>query len=314
MRKETDWRAGQLVEVKGPRAILETLDADGTMDGLPFMPEMLEYCGRRFRVLRYVEKTCRDLGGGLYWLHAFYKKDILLLDTLRCSGTAHDGCQRLCALFWKTAWLRTVNDSQPSTPVDESDLQALRVRLKTTAAPGRYFCQSTELARVTSPEWITRRDTMSQILRDLRSGAIGYLEMVGLIIGPQIRKIRNRVFGPRQLVGTLERTPVGRLGLQPGELVQAKSLEEIRATLDRRGRNRGMVCGLSKDYCGRKYRVQGRLDRMISESTGEMRKVEGTVFLDGSLCPCKDATGGCPRLDFYYWREVWLTRVEDGRG
>jgi len=43
-------RRGDLVEVKAPSEILQTLDADGTLDRLPFMPEMLGYCGRRFQV------------------------------------------------------------------------------------------------------------------------------------------------------------------------------------------------------------------------------------------------------------------------
>jgi hypothetical protein len=43
-----------------------------------------------------------------------------------------------------------------------------------------------------------------------------------------------------------------------------------------------MLCGITNGFCERTYRVQGRLDRMISESSGEMRKVEGTVFLEDS--------------------------------
>lgn len=43
-------RAGDWVAVKGPSEIAETLDADGALDGLPFMPEMIQYCGRRYRV------------------------------------------------------------------------------------------------------------------------------------------------------------------------------------------------------------------------------------------------------------------------
>ena len=35
---------GDLVEVRAPEEILRTLDADGTLDHLPFMPEMVEFC------------------------------------------------------------------------------------------------------------------------------------------------------------------------------------------------------------------------------------------------------------------------------
>jgi hypothetical protein len=46
------------VEVRPAAEILETLDHDGRLDGVPFMPEMLRYVGRRFRVSRRVEKIC----------------------------------------------------------------------------------------------------------------------------------------------------------------------------------------------------------------------------------------------------------------
>jgi len=303
--RATDW-----VEVKDPQEILSTLDAEGTLDGLPFMPEMIAYCGRRFRVLRHAEKTCIDEGNGIYRTHAFLHKDILLLEGLRCSGADHDGCQRLCMLFWKTAWVRKVDPSVPAALEDESDPRELRSKLKTMSAPGRYFCQSTQLSTITESRQIRRRQILSQCLRDLRSGAIGVVEMLGLILVPYFRKTRNRLFGSRTLAGTLSRTPTGTLGLQPGELVQVKSLQEMQATLDRDGRNRGLTCDIEMGrFCGRQYRVLGRLDRMISESTGEMRSVHGTVFLDGTPCLCSWSVGGCPRLDFCYWREVWLKRI-----
>jgi hypothetical protein len=113
------------------------------------------------------------------------------------------------------------------------------------------------------------------------------------------------------LRGNLTRTPVGDLGLRTGEWVQIKSIEEMRQTLDDRGRNRGLVCDIElKKFCGMKYRVRSRLDRMISEPTGEMRPVQGTVILEGNMCLCARALGGCPRLDYTYWREVWLKRVD----
>ena len=123
--------------------------------------------------------------------------------------------------------------------------------------------------------------------------------------------MRDRLAGRPVLVGNLKRTPVGTLELQPGELVEIKSMEEMRATLDDKGRNRGLACDIElKTFCGRHYRVLGRLDRMISEPTGEMRKVEATVILDGNTCMCARVVGGCPRLEYTYWREVWLRRVE----
>ena len=50
--------AGDWVEVRSKEEILATLDANGRLDNLPFMPEMFEYCGRRFRVWKRAHKTC----------------------------------------------------------------------------------------------------------------------------------------------------------------------------------------------------------------------------------------------------------------
>ena len=43
-------RPGDLVEVRSEAEILATLDANGRLDNLPFMPEMLAHCGRQYRV------------------------------------------------------------------------------------------------------------------------------------------------------------------------------------------------------------------------------------------------------------------------
>ena len=47
-KMEISLRTGDWVEVKSALEILESLDGDGTLDGLPFMPEMMDYCGRQF--------------------------------------------------------------------------------------------------------------------------------------------------------------------------------------------------------------------------------------------------------------------------
>jgi hypothetical protein len=44
--------------VRDAAEILATLDEHATLDGLPFMPEMLRFCGRSFRVHRRADKTC----------------------------------------------------------------------------------------------------------------------------------------------------------------------------------------------------------------------------------------------------------------
>src|SRR5207249_5768298 len=103
-----DLLPGDLVEVKTSHEILQTLDADGTLDHVPFMPEMLAYCGKTFRVSKWVATVCPGPRG-------FPTDDVFFLQDLRCSGAAHDGCQKACRIFWRQAWLRRVNGAS-ATP------------------------------------------------------------------------------------------------------------------------------------------------------------------------------------------------------
>jgi hypothetical protein len=293
--------------VKSPREIWETLDTEGTLDGLPFMPEMLEYCGLRAKVARRAEKTCMEFPGGSYRFQEFRGNDVVLLDGLRCSGSNHDGCQRACVLFWKEDWLREVKTGKPENGVDRQGGTAIASKLKTATAGGRYFCQSTQLAQATQP--MPKIRILAKCLADIRSGSRGFFEMAWIIVAALWGKLMYRL-PRRRLAGDLKRTPVGDLNLQPGEWVEIKSAPEIAQTLDDRGRNRGLLCDFGMcELGGRPYRVRSRLDRMISESTGEMRRVESTVILEGLNCLCPNVLGGCPRQDFMYWREVWLKRA-----
>src|SRR5438132_1185927 len=95
-------RAGDLVELRPPAEILATLDEQGALDGLPFMPEMLEWYGRTFRVRAQVSRACDTIAGtGVRRL-----RDTVVLDDVRCTGSGHDGCQAQCLIYWKEAWLR----------------------------------------------------------------------------------------------------------------------------------------------------------------------------------------------------------------
>ena len=303
-------RPGDWVEVKPPLDIERTLDANGALDGLPFMPEMLEHVGRRFRVLRKAEKTCVEILGGQYVIRELLHNDVFLLQGLRCSGASHGGCQRLCMLFWKAAWLRKVRDGDCVEDIAVDRLRALSSRLKTRSAADRYYCQSTQLVTATRPESLTSIEIIVKCWRDVWSGAVTPAKMLSLILVPLGRKIRDRAVGRPLLRGSLKRTPVGDLALQAGEMVEIKSTDEMRQTLDANGRNRGLVCDIElKTFSGAIDRVKGRLERMISEPTGEMRTVEATVVLEGNTCMCARVVGGCPRLEYCYWRELWLRRV-----
>src|SRR5256885_10293493 len=82
-------RAGELVEVRSESEILSTLDENGTLEDLPFMPEMLQFCGKRFRVYRRADKTCDTIHNtGIRRM-----KDCVHLEELRCGGGDHGGGQ-----------------------------------------------------------------------------------------------------------------------------------------------------------------------------------------------------------------------------
>src|SRR3954451_15909047 len=94
--------ADEWVQVKSKEEILATLDANGRLDELPFMPEMLKYCGARVKVGKRAHKTCDPaLGiGGRKMANTVH------LSNIRCNGAAHDGCEAGCLIFWKEAWLK----------------------------------------------------------------------------------------------------------------------------------------------------------------------------------------------------------------
>lgn len=304
------FKAGDWVEVKSAQEIAQTLDSDGTLDGLPFMPEMVRYCGGAFQVQRYAEKACIEYPGGGYKIRSFRNDDVLILDELRCAAEHHDGCGRACVFFWKTAWLRgsTAKTQQRGPAGCAEDLLP---KLRSMQPSGKYFCQSTEMARATEP--LTRLKILKKCVIEVRTGSRSLPEMVGMMLAPLWRKVTSWVPRPK-LAGDLKRTPVAELGLQPGEWVQIKPAAEIATTLDAKGKNRGLICDYGMcQYSGGKYQVRNRLDRMIAEPTGEMRPVQSTVILQGLQCLCWNVFGGCPRKDFMYWREIWLERVPDGK-
>jgi hypothetical protein len=99
------------------------------------------------------------------------------------------------------------------------------------------------------------------------------------------------------------------LNLQPGEWVEVKSEAEILATLDEKGNYKGLrwMCNMRK-FCGKRYRVYKRLERMLLESSGEHRQVKNTVLLEGVTCDGEEWYG-CDRSCYHFWREVWLRRT-----
>jgi len=296
---------GDLVEVRTPDEILQTLDTEGALDQLPFMPEMVEFCGRRFRVFKRAFKTC------YYNTHSGMRKfradDVMLLEGLRCSGAEHDGCQKACMIFWREAWLRKVDGNDAALRIDSVGRERLRARLKTKVGPNTYFCQASEILKATSE--LSKWDRFAECFSEVRIGNYSALEMVQRV-GSWLFWRTRRLFLGEYAHGNHKTTPVQSVNLQPGEWVEVKSMEGINETLNQSGYNRGLY--FTPDMrllCGQQQRVERRIEKIIVDGTGEMRQLRNTVYLEGAHCGCIYALGGCPRGEFSYWREIWLRRA-----
>jgi hypothetical protein len=122
--------------------------------------------------------------------------------------------------------------------------------------------------------------------------------------------LNGKSIGPQQVlqpVGTEDYSQV--LHLQPGEIVEVKSAEEIQGTLDANGKNRNLgFMPEMWDYCGRQLRVLKRVEKICLENEPRtVRRLENTVILEGAFC--KGSGIGCDRACFYFWRECWLKRT-----
>ena len=92
-----------------------------------------------------------------------------------------------------------------------------------------------------------------------------------------------------------------------------KSHEEILATLNTEGKNRGMSWDAEMvPYCGKTFRVLKRVSKIIDERTGEMQEMKTPcIILDSVICESRYSACRmfCPRSIYSYWREIWLERV-----
>jgi hypothetical protein len=320
-------RVGDVVEVRSEEEILRTLDADGKLEGLPFMPEMLGFCGQRYRVRARAHKACDTVD----WQQFRRMENAVHLEELRCDGSAHGGCQAGCLLFWSEAWLRPVDPQEAERALEanaggaSTEVLVAATQVGTNEAGETLFsCQATELTRASKgllPWW-----EPSQYVQDVSSGNSTVFRVVrALLVGlfNRFQLANARLFPRFCLIRGCKRypfiegrvtsgdTPTGALGLQPGEIVEIKSREEIFATLDEDDKTQGLrFDGEMLKYCGRRARVLRRIEKIIDEKTGRMLTIKrDTVILDGVICR-GDFHRSCPRAIYPYWREAWLRRVE----
>jgi hypothetical protein len=313
-------RRGDLVEVRSASEILATLDEDGSLDGLPFMPEMAAFCGRTFVVERRADRICDTVD---YTGSRRLPQAVLLAD-LRCDGSGHGGCQAECRLFWKEAWLKRVSYEAAASPHTAPDpgLAALLERTRRTArrrveagtTPEPWRCQATELPHASGhvKSWDPR-----SYVREYATGNVDLGRFLRVTARAAITEPKRKLgLVPKvHLRGT--RTQPGSdppLNLRPGELVQVKTKEEIAATLSPKGKHRGLWFDREMlPFCGRVFRVRRRIDRIIDERDGRMIEIKNDcVTLEGVVCSgdLSVMRWFCPRAIYPYWRECWLRRID----
>jgi hypothetical protein len=341
-------KAGELVEVRSREEILATLDKNSCLDNLPFMPEMLAFCGQRLRVYKRAHKTCDTVkySGSQRIANAVH------LEGIRCNGQAHGGCQAECLIFWKEAWVkrvgvvpvveRSVSPGRRSVVSglnnpDCKEADVLANAHKTdggTAGDPVYSCQATQMLEAGPPlPWWDLR----QYWEDYTSGNFSLKWMLGVMcyatfsavmnlrrgrvqsalnrLYDAIQKARGRPCHPRAggLVPDGTRTPTIDLNLQPGEMVRVKSFAAVRNTLNSKCRNRGLYWDAELvPYCGGEFRVRSRVKQVIDERTGKMLHLKSEpLILEGAFCQAKYSEHRyfCPRSTFSFWSEVWLERI-----
>ena len=299
------FRAGDGVQVRTQEEIASTLDGNGMFEGVPFMPEMRKYCGKKFRVYKRADKICvEDLYVGIRRM-----RNAVFLEDVRCDGDDHDGCARLCLAIWKEAWLQPIPRGASLDRAQDIASSSVPRTFPPVDPEKSYFCQSTTLKAATET---LRGWDVRQYYRDLVSrtmSPLGLIAMLGLAVYNRIsRTSGGKEFGA--VTGEHVKTPAVSLNLSEGDVVEVKDREGIAATLDSQGKNRGLSMSYEMlRHSGRKLRVIKRIDRMILENTGKMREIRNTVLLDQTECSGV-CLRGCARGSFPMWREAWLTKAD----
>ena len=305
-----DLKAGDLVEVRSASDILSTLDAEGKLDGLPFMPEMLAFCGRTFRVSARADNTCA-LG------QPRRIQATVHLEQLRCDGSAHRGCEAGCLLLWKEAWLHRKIDrdddfSEETASVDPSNAVYRLLSNRANQPNDTLKCQATELYSATCPVSLgSSAKYFGKIAKDCALRKRGFDDLRKLIIYFRGKAVLGAFKLWTRAPWNSERfkkTPATPLDLRPGEVVRVRGMLEILRTLDRRGCNRGMEFKAEMfQFCGRKYQVISNMQRRIDERSGELKGFKSPCIVLQSVY-CDGQRSFCRRSNYHYWREIWLSR------
>jgi len=300
-------RPGDLVQVRPRHEIEATLDARQTMAGLPFMAEMEPFCGGVFQVHRRVGHI-NDMRNktGLRRM-----QDGVTLTGIRCSGSAHDGCQAECQILWKDAWLRRLPDRPRVNATQRPDAPAAVAGQRGDPETGdrTYFCQMTALWEASQPM------SPIDVKQHFRPWLYGNIDAARFLIA-LLTDIFNFVQRLRGGAGyphmphypTKGQTPAADQHFDAGDAVVVRSKDEIARTLVN-GRNKGLW--FDRDmirFCGRPAIVRRRVDRIIHEATGKMVVMKTPCLALEGVTATGEFLQLCPQHEYIFWRDIWLAR------
>ena len=303
-----DFLVGDWVEVRSLAEIRATLDANGELDAMPFMPEMAKFCGARARVFRCADKIY-DYGRTKKMRRL---EDCVLLVGLRCDGAAHGGCQAGCLVTWKTSWLKRIPEHNGAVPA------SLPVAGDSFPAPPpdaarhasvRFTCQFTQLHAATHEfrPWDLRRDLRPLVAGNVALGA--FLVAIATRWFNVVQSLRGGQTFPATPPGLNEGGP-SKQSVVAGDVVVVRPLADIARTLDRQHKNRGLW--FDDDmvrHCGQRYRVQGPVERIIDAATGNLLHMKSPcIVLEGVECSGEFQFFGAQQ-EYIYWREAWLAKA-----
>ena len=307
-----DFVVGDEVEVKSWPEICATLDEQGCLEQMPFMPEMLAMCGKRARVFRCVHRLF-DYRKTRKMRHM--EGTVLLIGAV-CNGSSHGGCEAACHTIWKSAWLRRPDGGLGTADIPKSahrpepitDTDALQFGIR----PPRYGCQLTQLNSSSQPigNW-----SITNFFRPLIAGNVTLAAFVVAWLThhfDELQHLRQGVGFPAFDLASRDSASSKEMRLTVGDQVVVRSSAEIRATLDDQLMHKGMW--LEPDmlnHCGHRHCVQAEIRKLIDIVTGEMRTMKTPAFLLQDVHFSGERQLFNAQYEPLFWRAAWLRREGD---
>jgi hypothetical protein len=302
---------GDQVEIRPWEEIKATLDAQGCLEHLPFLPEMLPWCGRRAYVFRCVHRLfdyrktrrMRHMDGAV------------LLVAAVCDGASHGGCEAACHTIWKPEWLRRIGPRERpdvgSGLKDAPTADASIVHFGTE--PPNYVCQLTQLHAASRP---IDGLTATNFLLPLISGNVAPRAfLVGWLthLFNELQHWRKGVSFPEFESALSSGVAREHSPLLAGDRVVVRSPAEIRSTLNDQLMHRGMWFEPDMvKHCGHRYLVQAEVRKIIDIVTCEMRTMKTPAYLLRGVHFSGERQLFNAQHEPLFWRGVWLERDDTG--